>query len=65
MEMSGTLARIRKSSKTFHYCLKSEEFTALEPAVLENKFYCPGVGIVRERDVKGGTVSTALTNVLR
>ena len=50
--------------RTFHHCLKSEEFTALEPDVLENKFYCPGFGIVRERDVKGGTVNTALTNVV-
>jgi hypothetical protein len=50
--------------RTFHDCLKTEEFTALEPDVLENKFYCPGYGIVRERDVRGGTVNTALARVV-
>lgn len=49
----------------FHHCLKTEEFTRLEPDVLENKFYCPGIGIVRERDVRGGSVNTALTKVYR
>ena len=50
---------------TFRHCLKQEEFTPLEPAALEQKFYCPGIGVVRGRDVRGGTVSIALTNVLR
>jgi hypothetical protein len=50
---------------TFHHCLKDEEFTALEPDALENKFYCPRVGIVRERDVRGGTVRTALTKIVQ
>ena len=50
---------------TLHHCLKQAEFTPLEPAALEHKFYCPGIGVVRERDVKGGTVNTALTKVIR
>ena len=50
---------------TLHHCLKQAEFTPLEPAALEHKFYCPGIGVVRERDVRGGTVNTALTNVRR
>lgn len=50
---------------TFRHCLKQAEFTPLEPAALEHKFYCPGIGIVRERDVRGGSVNTALTNVYR
>jgi hypothetical protein len=50
---------------TFHNCIKTEEFTPLEPDVLENKWYCAGLGIVRERDAKGGSVSTALTNVVQ
>ena len=49
---------------TLHHCLKSEEFTALEPDVLENKFYCPNIGVVGERDVNGGTVSTGLTKIV-
>jgi hypothetical protein len=50
---------------TLRHCLKQAEFTPLEPAALEHKFYCPGIGIVRERDVSGGTVNTALTTVRR
>ena len=50
---------------TLHHCLKQAEFTALDPGALEHKFYCPGIGVVRERDVTGGTVNTALTNVIR
>ncbi|HSR89927.1 MAG TPA: hypothetical protein VLK88_01370 [Gemmatimonadales bacterium] len=49
---------------TFTHCLKQEEFTALEPDALENKYYCPGVGIVNELDVKGGTVNTGLTRII-
>ena len=49
---------------TFTHCLKQEEFTPLEPDALENKFYCPGVGIVKELDVKGGTVNTGLTTII-
>ena len=30
---------------TLRHWMKSEEFTPLEPDVLEHKFYCPGVGI--------------------
>ena len=33
---------------TFSGCLKTEDFTPLEPGVLENKFYAPGVGVVLE-----------------
>jgi hypothetical protein len=51
-------------SGTLRHCLKSEEFTALEPDVLENKFYCPSIGVLSERDVKGGTVSTGLVKIV-
>ncbi|MGH7511925.1 MAG: hypothetical protein ACREOQ_03270 [Gemmatimonadales bacterium] len=50
---------------TLPHCLKQAEFTPLEPAALEHKFYCPGIGIARERDVSGGTVNTALAIVRR
>jgi hypothetical protein len=50
---------------TFHECLRTEEFTALEPDALENKWYCPGVGIVKEKDVRGGTVSTQLRRIVQ
>jgi hypothetical protein len=48
---------------SFNHCIETEEFTPLEPAVREVKFYCPGVGLVSERDVQGGTAHLALTRV--
>ena len=29
--------------------------TPLEPTIIENKFYAPDVGVIREVTVKGGT----------
>jgi phage terminase large subunit len=34
--------------------LKTEEFSLLEPGVLDNKFYVRGIGLVREQTVQGG-----------
>jgi len=48
---------------TFEHCLKQAEFTDLEPDAVEYKHYCPGVGVVRERDIRGGTVFTSLTAI--
>jgi hypothetical protein len=48
---------------TFRHCIRSAEFTPLEPNLLENKWYCPGVGITRERDLRGGTGRTALVRI--
>ena len=31
----------------FSNCLKTREWTALEPDVNENKFYAPGIGLVK------------------
>jgi hypothetical protein len=49
---------------TLSHCLRSAEFTPLEPEALENKFYCPGIGIVSELDVSGGTVNTGLVKII-
>ncbi|HEY1265701.1 MAG TPA: hypothetical protein VGH16_00485 [Candidatus Binatia bacterium] len=37
-------------------CIKTKETTPLEPDALENKFYCPGVGLVRDVDLQTGEV---------
>jgi hypothetical protein len=39
---------------SFDQVLKTEEWTPLEPKLLENKFYARGVGVVLERRIKGG-----------
>lgn len=38
---------------TYAGCLKTEDFTPLEPGVFEEKFYAPGVGLVLEVDEDG------------
>ena len=39
---------------SFTEVLVTEDFTPLEPKILENKFYARGVGVVMERRVEGG-----------
>ncbi|HEY8179478.1 MAG TPA: hypothetical protein VIH33_03685 [Candidatus Limnocylindria bacterium] len=41
--------------------LVTEDWTPLEPDVVERKFYAPGVGLVKERDVQGGHAMNDLT----
>jgi hypothetical protein len=44
--------------------LRTEEKTALEPAVLDNKYYVKGVGEVVERSVKGPREELRLVDVI-
>jgi hypothetical protein len=46
------------------HCIKTAEFTDLEPDALEYKLYCPGVGVARERDVRGGTAHDQLIEIV-
>ncbi|MEV6415074.1 hypothetical protein [Kribbella sp. NPDC051718] len=46
-------ARIRVPYRSFRHALRTEEKTALEPEVLDNKYYVPGIGEVFEGSVKG------------
>jgi hypothetical protein len=39
---------------SFDHCLRSQETTPLEPDLLEDKFYAPGVGNVLEVDENTG-----------
>ena len=39
---------------SFDNCLQTEEWTPLEPDVLEYKYYAPGIGLVIEVDVSTG-----------
>jgi len=35
---------------TYNNCIKTKDFTPLEPDVIEHKFYAPGVGLVQTVD---------------
>jgi hypothetical protein len=48
-------ASIKTSFVTTSDALKTEEFSLLEPGVLDNKYYVRGIGLVAERTVQGGT----------
>jgi hypothetical protein len=39
----------------FTNCVKTKEWTPLEPGVTEHKFYAAGVGLLREATVEGGS----------
>jgi hypothetical protein len=43
--------------------LKTEEFSLLEPGVVDNKFYVRGIGLVAEKTVQGGTDVLKLVSV--
>lgn len=64
------MARVMSLSATadvaygaFTGCLKTEEWTPLEPGAREAKFYCPGVGLVLELEARGGGVRNELTSI--
>lgn len=49
---------------TFHHALKTEESTALEPTVRDNKYYVKGIGEVEELAVKGPLEKLQLVEII-
>jgi hypothetical protein len=45
-------------------CVKTEDRSALEPGIVENKFYCPGIGVTLEQGVQGSTDRNELVAVI-
>ena len=54
---------MRNQGTTYRDVVVTEEFTALEPAVLEHKLYAPSVGLIQERTIKGGSGIVHLIDV--
>jgi hypothetical protein len=48
---------------SFHNCLRTQEFTQLEPGVVEAKFYCPNVGFVKARGLEGPPARLVLKHI--
>jgi hypothetical protein len=40
---------------SYSNCLRTKEWTPLEPGVAENKYYASGVGLVKDVVVEGGS----------
>jgi len=47
---------------SFDGCVETKEYTALAPGDVENKYYCPGTGLVSSHDV--GSIDTGKTEDL-
>jgi hypothetical protein len=50
-EVTGTGLTVTIPLGTYNNCVKTRNFTALEPDLNENKFYAPGIGMVKEENV--------------
>jgi hypothetical protein len=51
---------VRVPAGSFTHCLTTEDWSPLERGVKERKTYCPGVGLVRERTIEGGSGGSRL-----
>jgi hypothetical protein len=60
----GKNASVTVPYGTFHHALRTQETTALESAVVDNKLYVRGVGEVQELSVKGPVERLSLVDVL-
>ena len=54
-EVTGLNESVDVPAGHFDGCLKFRETTPLEPDAMEDKFYAPGIGLVREADPDGTT----------
>jgi hypothetical protein len=49
----------------FEGCLETRETTALEPSVVDHKYYVKGIGQVAEESVKGPKEASYLTKLAK
>ena len=54
-EILGTGLSVTIPLGTYTNCIKTRNWTELEPDVNENKFYAPGIGLIKDVDVKDNT----------
>ena len=58
-------ARVSVDYGNFDGCLKTREWTPLNPGVIEHKYYAPGIGLVFIEELKGKTVKVELVDVIK
>jgi hypothetical protein len=56
-------ARVRTPASSTPHAVLTEEWTPLEPGVLDHKYYVRGIGTVLEQTVKGGVERNTLVSV--
>ena len=57
-------ARVTVPAGSFRHALRTRETTALEPGVVDNKYYVRGIGTVEEGTVKGPLENLVLVEVI-
>ena len=66
-EDMGKVLRLNASASVpfgdFAQCLVTKEWTTLEPGVVEQKYYAPGVGLVLVRELRGKTINIELVDI--
>lgn len=58
-------ARVSVDYGNFDGCLKTREWTPLNPGVIEHKYYAPSIGLVFVEEIKGKTVKVELVDVIK
>jgi hypothetical protein len=58
-------ARVHTAAASSNHALLTQEFTRLEPGVLDHKYYVRGIGTVLEQTVRGGSERNELVSVHR
>ena len=48
---------------TFDHCLKTKDWSPLEPGIVENKYFAPGVGQILAETVQGGSDREELIDI--
>ena len=61
----GPDGTVRLPFKTVRRALKTSETSELEPNVVEQKYYAPGLGEIKSVEVSGGKEATRLVSVSR
>lgn len=61
-QIIGLGETVEVAAGKFTGCVKTKEWSRLEPGVLEHKYYAPGVGVVAEVTVEGGTERVELVS---
>jgi hypothetical protein len=64
-EVLATDESVTGPTGTYDHVVQTADTTPLEPGLVEQKWYAPGVGAVQEQDVKGGDEKVTLVKVTR
>jgi hypothetical protein len=59
-EVIGLNETVTVAAGKFTGCVKTKEWTRLDPGILEHKYYAPGIGVVAEVTVEGGNAHVEL-----